>query len=238
MNQLVGTILLPQPTLPALQQNPQSNLRPQLPTQPNPSPNNRLVQSIQIIETIEIGTDLRECNDLQLRSGRIIEIEGDKTAQVENQLPIEKPRQEEDVTRQQIHDQATTSSPPFPERLIIYRPIQYPNFDILGELKNLYIKIPLLEAIQDIPIYAKTIKELCIKKPRRKITNNPKIQVVGTLSDLLSGKEMLVKYEDPGNPIVIVQINGQTFSNALVHLGATINILTTTTCQKLGITSV
>jgi len=102
----------------------------------------------------------------------------------------------------------------------------------------LYIKIPLLQAIQDIPIYAKTIKELCIKKPRRKITSNPKVQVVGTLSDLLLGKETPVKYEDPGNPIVTVQINGQTFSNALVDLGAAINILTTTTCQKLGITSV
>lgn len=108
----------------------------------------------------------------------------------------------------------------------------------MGELKNLSIKIPLLQAIQDIPIYAKTIKELCIKKPRRKITNNPKVQVVGTLSNILSGKETLVKYEDPGNPIAIVQINGQTFSNALVDLGAAINILTTTTCQKLGITSV
>ena len=35
-----------------------------------------------------------------------------------------------------------------------------------------------------------------------------------------------------------VQINGQTLSNALVDLGAAINILTTTTCKKLGITSV
>eukprot|EP00253_Pinus_taeda_P022188 PITA_22188 len=119
MNQPVGTIPLPQPTLPALQQNPQPNLRPQLLAQPNPNPNNRPIQSIQIIETPEIGTDLRECNDLQLRSGRIIETEGDKTAQSENQLPIEQSSQEEDVTRQQIHNQATTSSPPFSERLII-----------------------------------------------------------------------------------------------------------------------
>jgi len=37
---------------------------------------------------------------------------------------------------------------------------------------------------------------------------------------------------------VTVKINGKTFSNALVNLGATINILTTTTCQKPGITSV
>ena len=115
------------------------------------------------------------------------------------------------MTRQQIHDPITTSSSPFPKRLIIPRPIQHPNFDILGELKNLYIKIPILQAIQDITIYARTIKELCIKKPRRKITNNSKVQVVGTLSNLLSGKETPVKYEDPGNPIVTVQIYGQTF---------------------------
>ena len=35
-----------------------------------------------------------------------------------------------------------------------------------------------------------------------------------------------------------MQIYGQILSNALVDLGATINILTTTTCQKLGIASV
>ena len=58
--QSTGTIPLPQPTLLALQQNPQSSLRPQLPAQPNPNPNNRPVQSIQIIDTSEIESDLRE----------------------------------------------------------------------------------------------------------------------------------------------------------------------------------
>jgi len=92
-------MLLSQPTLPALQQNPQSNLRSQLPAQPNPNPNNRLVQSVQIIETSEIGADLRECNDLQLRSGHIIETEGEKTTHVENELPRENLSQEEDVNK-------------------------------------------------------------------------------------------------------------------------------------------
>eukprot|EP00253_Pinus_taeda_P012698 PITA_12698 len=211
MHQPVATIPLPQPTLPALQQNPQSNLRQQLPAQPNPNPNNRPVQSVQN----------------NRNTGNRSRSEG-----------VEQLLQEEDVNKQQIHNQATASSPPFPEWLVISRPIQYPDFDILGELKNLYIKIPFLQAIQDILIYAKNIKEFCVKKPRRNIANNPRVQVVGTLSNLLSGKETLIKYEDPGNPIVTVQIYGQTFSNALVDLGAAINILTTTTCQKLGITSV
>jgi len=143
-------MLLPQPTLPALQQNPQCNMRLQLLAQPNPNPNNRPVQSFQIIETSEIGVDLRECNDLELRSGRIIETEGEKTSHVENQLPREHLTQEEDVNKQQAHNQETTSSPPFPKQLVISRPIKFPDFDILEELQNLYIKIPFLQAIQDI----------------------------------------------------------------------------------------
>jgi len=83
----------------------------------------------------------------------------------------------------------------------------------------------------------KTIKELCTKKPKRKIKTILIVHVVGTLSDLLSGIETPVKYEDPGNPIVTVQINGCSFPNALVDLGAAIHILTKTTCQKLGITT-
>eukprot|EP00253_Pinus_taeda_P004519 PITA_04519 len=117
--QPVGNTPFPQPILPALQQNPQSNLRPQLPDQPNPNPNNRPVQALQILETPEEGPDLMECNDLQLRSGCIIQIEGNKTVQIEDQLPREHLLQEEDVNGQQTQNQATTSSPPFPERLVI-----------------------------------------------------------------------------------------------------------------------
>ena len=121
--------------------------------------------------------------------------------------------------------------------MIIPHPIEYPDFDLLGELTNICVKIPLLQAIQDIPIYAKTIKELCIKKPKKKIKTTPIVHVVITLFDLLSGRETSVKYEDLGNPIVTVQINGCSFPNALVDLGVAINILTTKTYQKLSITT-
>ena len=63
------------------------------------------------------------------------------------------------------------------------------------------------------------------------------VHVVRTLSDLLLGRESPVKYEDPGNPIVTVQISGHSFPNTLVDLGAAINILTTRACEKLGISS-
>ena len=125
--------------------------------------------------------------------------------------------------------------PPFPKRLNLPRPIINSDFDILGELRNLCIKISLLQAIQDIPIYAKTIKELYGKKQIKKTMAAPTVHVVGTLSDLLLGRESPVKYEDPGKPIVTMQISGHSFPNTLVDLGAAINILTTGACEKLGI---
>jgi hypothetical protein len=61
--------------------------------------------------------------------------------------------------------------------------------------------------------------------------------VVGALYDLILGKQEPVKYVEPGNPIVIVQIQGCSFPNTLVDLGVTISILTIETCNVLGITS-
>ena len=56
----------------------------------------------------------------------------------------------------------STSTPPFPERLQIDKGVEkhimLPNYDFLDELRNVCIKIPLLQAIKEIPILAKTIK--------------------------------------------------------------------------------
>jgi len=78
---------------------------------------------------------------------------------------------------------------------MIAKPTVYPNFDLVGELKNLYINIPLLQALQDIPIYTKTIKEICGRKPVIKIKNlSSTICMVGPLSDLILGRQEPVKY--------------------------------------------
>ena len=48
-----------------------------------------------------------------------------------------------------------------------------PQFNLLGELKTIYVKIPLLQALQDIPIYAITFWDLCTRKPGRKPRDLP-----------------------------------------------------------------
>ena len=34
--------------------------------------------------------------------------------------------------------------PPYPERLTLQKEVEQPHFNLLGELKNIYVKIPLL----------------------------------------------------------------------------------------------
>ena len=61
--------------------------------------------------------------------------------------------------------------------------------------------------MKDVPIYAKIVRDLCLKWPGRKPKDPPTIHVIGKLSDLMLGEDKLVKYDDPGNPMLTVQIN-------------------------------
>ena len=64
---------------------------------------------------------------------------------------------------------------PYPERLLIEKPMVRPQFDLENELKNVCINIPLLQAIRDVPIYSKMVRELCLKKPDQKQKDPPTI---------------------------------------------------------------
>jgi hypothetical protein len=154
-NQPMGMTSQNQPLLQTPLPLPQSQLCPQLLAQPHPNPNNRPAQLIQIMESGEGEINSLGCNELWLRSGHIISLEQNDIPQEqgnEKQPAITPPtmviteeiRQRRDIIESQDSDKDTILSPPFPERLMIEKPTIYPDFDIVGELRNLYIKIPLL----------------------------------------------------------------------------------------------
>ena len=101
-----------------------------------------------------------------------------------------------------------------------------PEFAILDELKNYYVKIILLQAIKDIPIYAKII-ELCIKKTDKNKRDPPTIKVIGKVANLISTKITIQKYIDPGILIVTISINNFSVPNNLIDLGVAINFMST-----------
>ena len=67
------------------------------------------------------------------------------------------------------------------------------------------INVPLLNAIQQVPSYAKYLKDMCTKKRK---ANVPKVFMASNISELLTGP-IPVKYKDPGSP-TISYIIGQT----------------------------
>ena len=71
--------------------------------------------------------------------------------------------------------------PPFPERLVIGKPVVHPEYGILNKLKNICVTNPLLQAIKDTPIYRKVIKELCIKRLGKKQKEPLIIHIIGEM---------------------------------------------------------
>ncbi|XP_059075395.1 uncharacterized protein LOC131875325 [Cryptomeria japonica] len=63
------------------------------------------------------------------------------------------------------------------------------------------------------------------------------VHVVGQLADIMLGKLCVPKYFDTGSPVVGIFINGVQVHNALIDLGATINVMTKDVMQKLNITT-
>ena len=72
---------------------------------------------------------------------------------------------EQPTSRPQEPSSSLTIQPPFPERLGMK--LKQLKFDLVYELRNVCIKIMFLQAIKNIPIYAKIVRELCTKKPGR-----------------------------------------------------------------------
>lgn len=60
----------------------------------------------------------------------------------------------------------TILNPPFPHKLDKEKsiPQKEETFDIIEQLKNMHVQIPLFQVIKDVPLYGKAIKEAYLKK--------------------------------------------------------------------------
>ena len=95
----------------------------------------------------------------------------------------------------------------------------------------------MLQAIRGIPILAKSIRDLCIKKLGRKKKQPSTIQVGGQATTLITNHFKIGKYENPGNPIVTSYINNIPIPNTLIDQGASITIMTINTMKKLQLSN-
>ncbi|KAL4368063.1 hypothetical protein GQ457_05G015080 [Hibiscus cannabinus] len=123
--------------------------------------------------------------------------------------------------------------PPFPQRLKKHKDdIQFKKFvDILDQL---HINVPFLEAVEQMPTYAKFLKEIVTKK--RRVEKNETIAATKEYCSSLSN--LPPKRKDPGSFIIPCAIGENFVGKALCDLGSSVNLMPKAIFLKLGMGNV
>ena len=101
-------------------------------------------------------------------------------------------------------------------------------------LRTLEIKIPFAEALEQIPSYAKFMKEILSHKKDWRETE--KVFLTEECSAVIL-KSLPEKLQDPGSFMIPCTLEGTCTKQALCDLGASINLIPASTIRKLGLTS-
>ncbi|XP_039128971.1 uncharacterized protein LOC120265134 [Dioscorea cayenensis subsp. rotundata] len=118
---------------------------------------------------------------------------------------------------------------PFPQRLAKAKlDKQFGKF--LEVLKKLYVNVPFTEALQQMPSYAKFLKDILSKK--RRLEEYETVALTEECSALIQNK-LPPKLKDPGNFLIPCEIWATSFEKALCDLSASVSLMPLSVCKKL-----
>ena len=120
---------------------------------------------------------------------------------------------------------------PFPQRLQKAKR-EEPFSRFLDIFKKIEINIPFAEVINQMPTYAKFLKEILSKK--RKITEEGIVNLTATCSAIIQQK-LPSKMKDPGSFTIPCSIGKFEFKKALCDSGASINLMPLSVVQRLSL---
>ena len=198
--------------------------------------------------------NLKDCMTVQLRSGKEVgnnnkqerkeEIdaeqeetgkEGEKSTPEKNteakkKIQTEQPEGSSEQ-KQKEKVPAYTPTMPFPQRLQkAKRKEQFSRF--LDIFKKIEINIPFAEVINQMPNYAKFLKEILNKK--KKIDEEGIVNLIATCSAVIQQK-LPAKMKDPGSFTIPRSIGKYEFKKALCDSGASINLMPLSVVQRLSL---
>ncbi|KAK2373435.1 hypothetical protein QL285_074466 [Trifolium repens] len=105
---------------------------------------------------------------------------------------------------------------------------QYARF--LDIFKRLQINIPFSKASEQMPTYAKFMKEILTKK--RRFNDNEIIQLDASYSAIIQ-RTLLKKEKDPGRVTLPVTIGNVNVGKALINLGSSINLIPLSVVERI-----
>ncbi|XP_050889413.1 uncharacterized protein LOC127094650 [Lathyrus oleraceus] len=175
----------------------------------------QLASSSQVLGTLPSGTvvnprDQSHIKAVVTRKGKANEKQVDEQVEEDGLLEVdleirEEPKQDEEV-------------------------VVKPKF--LELFKKLEINIPFAEALEQMPIYAKFMKDIISKK--RSIEGEP-VMLTKTCSSILHGLKIPVKKKDRGAVTIPCTIGDRSFKKALIDLGASVSLMPLSIYKKTGV---
>ncbi|KAM1143410.1 hypothetical protein ACFX2B_031941 [Malus domestica] len=121
----------------------------------------------------------------------------------------------------QVNSNVIPPNVPFPSRFLQAKNEEEEK-DVLETFRKVHVNIPLLDAIKQIPKYAKFLKKLCTT--RKRIREKEVVHVSENVSALLQRK-LPPKCKDPGSFTIPCVIGNTRFDHAMLDLGASINVM-------------
>ncbi|XP_049372849.1 uncharacterized protein LOC125837821 [Solanum verrucosum] len=120
--------------------------------------------------------------------------------------------------------------PPFPQRLV-QKAEEGKYCRFITMLKQPSINASLIKALEQMPWYAKFMKDLVTKKRAVSFENDERLQHCSAIST----RSQVQKIEDPGAFTIPCTIGKMHFAKALCDLGASINLMPLSIYKKLGL---
>ncbi|KAL4290887.1 hypothetical protein GQ457_14G012560 [Hibiscus cannabinus] len=121
--------------------------------------------------------------------------------------------------------------PPFPQRLRKQK-YEYQFKKFLDILKQVHINLPLVEAIEQMPNYAKFLKDMVSKRTR--LSEFETVAMTEGCMAMLHNR-LPPKLKDPDSFTIPCAIDNHYVGKALCDLGASINLMPKSVFQRLGI---
>ena len=112
-------------------------------------------------------------------------------------------------------------SMPFPSRFAQTKKAESDK-EILDTFRKVQVNISLLEAIKQVPKYAKFLKELCTSK--RRLKQGEVVRVNENVSSMIQRK-LPPKCKDPGSFTIPCKIGNTNFDSVMLDLGDSINVM-------------
>ncbi|XP_022864516.1 uncharacterized protein LOC111384470, partial [Olea europaea var. sylvestris] len=111
---------------------------------------------------------------------------------------------------------------PFPQALKSTSKSTSQHNEILEHLRQVKINLPLLHVISQVPTYAKVLKDLCTIKRKHHIKKSAFLteQVSAVIEQRIPPK-----YKELGCPTISCVIGNRVFAQALLDLGASVNLM-------------